>query len=50
MRNLDEIIRARHSQRVPFAPLRRRREADVQAILEAARLAELLSQADVFGE
>jgi nitroreductase len=39
MRNLDEIIRARHSQRVPFDPLRRPPEADVQAILEAARWA-----------
>ena len=39
MRRLEEIIAARHSERVPFDAHRRPPEADVQAILEAARWA-----------
>jgi nitroreductase len=39
MSDLIEIIRNRHSERVPFDPERRPPEADVHAILEAARWA-----------
>ena len=37
MSSLSEIIHSRHSERVPFDPLRAVREDDLQAILEAAR-------------
>ena len=39
MNDLIEIIRNRHSERVPFDPERRPPDADVHAILEAARWA-----------
>jgi nitroreductase len=39
MSDLIEIIRNRHSERVPFDPERRPPDADVHAILEAARWA-----------
>jgi nitroreductase len=39
MSDLSEIIRSRHSARVPFDSERRVSDADVQAILEAARWA-----------
>jgi nitroreductase len=39
MSDLIEIIRNRHSERVRFDPLRRPPDADVHAILEAARWA-----------
>ena len=39
MNNLLDIIRNRHSERVPFDPERRVSDADLDAILEAARWA-----------
>ena len=39
MSDLNQIIRNRHSERVPFDPGRRLPDADLQAILEAARWA-----------
>ena len=37
--DIGEVIRRRHSERVPFDPRRRPAESDLQAILEAARWA-----------
>ena len=39
MSDLSEIIRNRHSERVPFDPEHAPSDADLQAILEAARWA-----------
>ncbi len=39
MRDILDILQARHSSRIPFDPERRVAEQDLQRILEAARWA-----------